>query len=70
MQCLLCSAWWVFAVVCLEVLQCHVWKRRPKEEPTMQQPTSSQWWEALPGVRLRDTTLSKEVVSRYASMGV
>ena len=67
-QCFICSARWLFPVVGLETLQRHLWKRDPEEESSVQQPLSSQWWEALPGIGFRNAKLSTEAVSRYTSL--
>lgn len=67
MGCFLCSSRWLFPVVSLEGLQRHLWERRPEEEPSVQQPSPGQRWEALSGVRFRNAKLSTQALSRYAS---
>ena len=67
-QCFICSPRWLFPVVGLETLQCHLWKRDPEEESSVQQPLSSQWGEALPGIGFRNAKLSPEAMSRYTSL--
>ena len=67
-RCFICSARWLFPVVGLETLQCHLWKRDPEEESSVQQPLSSQRGEALPGIGFRNAKLSPEAVSRYSSL--
>lgn len=67
-RCFICSARWLFPVVGLETLQCHLWKGDPEEESSVQQPLSSQRGEALPGIRFRNAKLSPEAMSRYTSL--
>lgn len=60
-----CSAWWIFWMAWMATLQCNMWSRCSGADSSVQQPSSSKWWEDVRRAWYRCTQLPQQAVSRY-----